>query len=66
MPVLENGSDFFFIEEDAPEIIKDKIIELICNVIPDQFKNKDANSYNLLLDIQVLTPIKNSIIGVNT
>lgn len=69
MPVLERQEnefhDFYFIEEGEPQIIKAKLLELVCNVIPEHFKNEDGRPYNPLLEVQVLSPMRNSVIGVN-
>lgn len=68
MPIIEQDEnepcDFLFIKEEEPEVIKQKLIELVCHVIP-QLKKGDDRPYNSLLEVQVLSPMKNSVIGVN-
>ena len=59
MPNLENGDDFFFVEESDPEKIKDVILHLVSQEIPKKFE------LNSIRDIQVLSPMRNGITGVN-
>ena len=60
MPFLkadENGSDFYFIEQDNPEKIIEIIRELVTERIPKRF------SFDSFDDIQVLTPMHRGILG---
>jgi exodeoxyribonuclease V alpha subunit len=58
-PKIDNQdrTDFFFINEDEPEKILDKIILMVRERIPKKF------SYDPLNDIQVLTPMNRGIVG---
>ena len=59
-PILnEKGSDFFFVKRHTAESVSDSIVELITQRLPN-FNNCDS-----LKDIQVLTPMRKSILGVS-
>lgn len=58
-------ADFLFIEEEDPQRIREKLISLACKELYDVFKNKNEKPFNPLLDVQVLSPMKSSVIGVN-
>ena len=40
-------------------------VDIVCKKLPQIFNNEQDRPYNSLLDVQVLSPMKNSIIGVN-
>ncbi len=50
--------DFYFIEATEPSVIKDLLLEIVCQVIPEHFK-LDAKS-----EVQVLSPMHRSETGV--
>ncbi|KYO67978.1 SF1B family DNA helicase RecD2 [Thermovenabulum gondwanense] len=52
------NSDFFLLQAESPEEILKRIIELVCERIP-AFGN-----YSPMEDIQVITPMKKTLIGV--
>lgn len=54
----EKGSDFYFIESNSPEDILRKIEELIQVKLPNAFRLHPIN------DIQVLSPMKKGVIGI--
>ena len=58
-PIVDNedGSDFYFIEEDDAEKALQKIVYMVKDRIPKRFK------YNSMTDIQVLTPMNKSSVG---
>ncbi len=53
----ETGQDFFFIEREEPEHVRDTIIELVLNRIPKGFGLDPLN------EIQVLTPMHKGVVG---
>ncbi len=53
-----NDGDFFFVEADTPELIRDKMVQMIRDRIPARFGMKPLD------DVQVLTPMNKSEIGV--
>jgi exodeoxyribonuclease V alpha subunit len=53
----EPSGDFFFIESSTPEAIRDTLLHLVRERIPDRFKIDAIN------DIQVLTPMNRSELG---
>lgn len=53
----EPGQDFFFIEREEPEHVRDTIIELVLNRIPKGFGLDPLN------EIQVLTPMHKGVVG---
>lgn len=53
----EPGQDFFFIEREEPEHVRDTIIELVLNRIPKGF------GLDPLKEIQVLTPMHKGVVG---
>jgi exodeoxyribonuclease V alpha subunit len=60
MPFLkadENGSDFYFIEQDNPEKIIEIIRELVTDRIPKRF------GFDSFDEIQVLTPMHRGVLG---
>ena len=58
MPDLSNGknSDFFFIEEEDPEKVPDRIVELVKTRLPKYYRVQPSG-------IQVLTPMQRGVIG---
>lgn len=59
-PVLnDNKKDFFFSHKNTPKEIVDELVELVSTRLP-KFKNCDP-----IQDIQVLTPVRKTEIGVN-
>ncbi|MFA5833692.1 MAG: ATP-dependent RecD-like DNA helicase [Bacteroidota bacterium] len=54
----EFAEDFQFIEADAPEQIQSHIVGLCSTVLPQNFQ------YDPLIDIQVLSPMNNTLCGV--
>lgn len=60
-PKIENtnGDDFFFIQEDGPEKIVQKIVAMVKTRVPQKF------GYNAINDIQVLTPMNRGNIGTS-
>lgn len=60
MPLLnQKDKDFFFINEDNQDKTVDTIIDLINRRLP-----KFNESWNILKDMQVLTPMRKGILGV--
>lgn len=55
----DNNSDFFFIEKDDPQEILKIIKKLVLDRIPTKF------GFNPLTDIQVLSPMKKGVVGVD-
>jgi exodeoxyribonuclease V alpha subunit len=55
-----SSGDFFFIEAETPEAITDKLVTMVRDRIPARF------GLDPLRDIQVLTPMNKSELGVNT
>jgi exodeoxyribonuclease V alpha subunit len=55
----KESSDFFFIEEEEPDKILDKIVGLCGERIPQRF------GFHPVRDIQVLTPMHKGLIGVS-
>ena len=61
MPLLnQKDKDFFFINEDNQDKILSTIIDLMNRRLP-----KFNKSWNILKDMQVLTPMRKGILGVN-
>jgi exodeoxyribonuclease V alpha subunit len=63
-PILQDAErseivDFFFIEEEEPEKILNKILTLCVESIPERF------GFHPIREIQVLTPMHRGIIGVS-
>jgi exodeoxyribonuclease V alpha subunit len=56
---IEKDSDFFFIEENEVENIRDTIRELVFKRLPKRY------GFNAFEDIQVLSPMKRGIIGTH-
>ncbi|MGD0916540.1 MAG: ATP-dependent RecD-like DNA helicase [Thermodesulfobacteriota bacterium] len=54
----KESSDFFFVEEEDPEKILNKIVTLCSEKIPQRF------GFHPVRDIQVLTPMHKGLIGV--
>jgi len=52
-----SDSDFFFIEEEEPEKLKEEILALVCDRLPKKY------GYDPKQDIQVLAPMKKGVIG---
>ncbi len=50
-------SDFHYYEENEPELIQQRIISLVADIIPKQ------KPFDNIFDIQVLSPMKKGIIG---
>ncbi|MDR1870400.1 MAG: ATP-dependent RecD-like DNA helicase [Deltaproteobacteria bacterium] len=59
-PPRTPDSDFFYVEDHAPEGIKDKILRLVLDRVPRKLK------VNPLTDIQVLSPINKGELGVDS
>jgi len=55
---LGHADDFFWIERDEPEKVASVIVELASRAVPDKY------GLDPLLDIQVLAPQRNGVIGV--
>jgi exodeoxyribonuclease V alpha subunit len=58
VPESSLGEDFYFIEEEDPKSLQEKIIEVVVNRIPKKFS---FESY----DIQVLSPMYKGILGID-
>jgi exodeoxyribonuclease V alpha subunit len=56
----KEGTDFYFIKEEDPNRLRDKIILLVKERVPHRF------GYKSVQDIQVLTPMHRSIIGTES
>ncbi|CDZ80998.1 Exodeoxyribonuclease V alpha chain [Candidatus Rubidus massiliensis] len=54
-----SDSDFFFVECPNPEENIKQIVSLVCNRLPQKY------GYDALQDIQVLSPMKRGIIGID-
>ncbi|MGM9540679.1 SF1B family DNA helicase RecD2 [Anaerovibrio sp.] len=54
---LEEGSDFIFIEQQDPEWVEQHIVSLCRKILP-------ARGYNVLEDVQVLSPMHRGACGV--
>ena len=52
------AEDFQFIEDDSPESIKERIVGLCSTILPQNFQ------YDALNDVQVLSPMNNTLCGV--
>ena len=59
-PVENSSQDFYFIERNDAQEVQNTIIELVHNRIPARFH------YNSKKEIQVLTPMRKGILGVET
>ena len=57
-PVLKGNEDFFFVKRSSQEEVVEVIVELVAKKLPD-YKNCD-----LFRDIQVITPMRKSPLGV--
>lgn len=59
-PDISNGkqTDFFFMQEDDPEAVAQKIIELVHNRLPKAYGRPVS-------DIQVLTPMQRGVVGAS-
>ncbi len=55
----EAKSDFFFLVEDDPEMVSQTILDLVSHRIPNKY------NFSSVDDIQVLSPMKRGIIGVD-
>ena len=53
----EDGTDFYFINEDDQEKVLDKLLLMVKERIPKKF------GYNPVNDIQILTPMNRGIVG---
>lgn len=51
-------NDFQFIEEESPEAIKERIVGLCSTILPQNYR------YNVFNDVQVLSPMNNTLCGV--
>ena len=60
-PDISNGrqTDFFFMPEEDPEIVAQKIVELVHHRLPKAYGQPVSN-------IQVLTPMQKGVIGAST
>ncbi|RJQ08948.1 MAG: ATP-dependent RecD-like DNA helicase [Bacillota bacterium] len=64
MPLLnERERDFFFIEETEPESILKTVVSLVSRRLPEHLSST-AQVTDPLSDIQVITPMRRTIIGV--
>ncbi len=52
------GEEFYFIEEEDPQLIKDKIVDLVTHRIPTKFQIQDS-------EIQVLSPMYKGVLGID-
>ena len=60
MPIVNgSGSDFYLIRENSMEEIANKIVDLVKNRLPNYY------GVNPVWDIQVLSPVKKTVVGVN-
>lgn len=60
MPIVNgSGSDFYLIRENSMEEIANKIVDLVKNRLPNYY------GVNPVTDIQVLSPVKKTMVGVN-
>lgn len=60
MPIVNgSGSDFYLIRENSMEEIAKKIVDLVNNRLPNYY------GVNPVTDIQVLSPVKKTMVGVN-
>lgn len=59
-PILNKGSDFFFIKEETPSQILNTILELCKDRLPSYY------GVDSVKDIQVLTPMKKGDVGLNS
>ena len=60
MPIVNgSGSDFYLIRENSMEEIAKKIVDLVKNRLPNYY------GVNPVTDIQVLSPVKKTMVGVN-
>ena len=60
-PFIDNSekSNFYFIEEDDSEKVRDKILQMVKTRIPNHFK------YDPMTEIQVLTPMNRGVVGTS-
>jgi exodeoxyribonuclease V alpha subunit len=56
-PDKENLEDFYFIEQDDPELALSTIMELVCERIPKRFH------FHPIDDVQVLSPMHKGLVG---
>ncbi len=56
----DKNSDFLYINNDDPEIIQKNIVRMVKDLIPKKY------GYDPLKDIQVLSPMKGGMIGINS
>ncbi|KPK28926.1 MAG: recombinase RecD [Nitrospira bacterium SG8_3] len=56
-PDKENLEDFYFIEQDDPELALSTIMELVCERIPKRF------NFHPIDDVQVLSPMHKGVVG---
>ena len=54
---LDDGSDFIFIEQQSPEWVEQHIVTLCRKILP-------ARDYDVLEDVQVLSPMHRGVCGV--
>lgn len=54
----EEGSDFFFIEEDDPARMTEEIVRFVATTIPEYF------GYDPIREIQVLCPMRKGAVGI--
>ncbi len=64
MPLLDNAkdgsSDFYFIEATEPEDVSRKVIRIVRDILPKQFK------FDPIKDIQVLCPMNKGSLGTRS
>ncbi|MDD3579505.1 MAG: ATP-dependent RecD-like DNA helicase [Desulfobacca sp.] len=58
MPPQPQTADFFFLEIDDPEILRDRLLEIVAHRLPRRY------GFNPVRDIQVLTPMHRGVVGV--
>lgn len=55
--VIDQSSDFYFVEEHDPDRVAQRIVQLCSRELPQKFK------FDPILDIQVLTPMHKGAVG---
>jgi exodeoxyribonuclease V alpha subunit len=55
--VIDQDSDFYFLEEHDPDRVAQKIVDLCSRELPDKF------DFDPIIDIQVLTPMHKGAVG---
>ncbi|MBW1986706.1 MAG: ATP-dependent RecD-like DNA helicase [Deltaproteobacteria bacterium] len=57
-PCQSQHADFFFLEIDDPEVLRDRLLEVVVKRLPRQY------GFDPVKDIQVLTPMHRGVVGV--